>query len=140
MAASRKHYKLSEVLALLEDSSDNDSSENECSDGDFLDEDLHSPSDDELSVDDIDDIGDAAEESQETESTPPRWEKWTPSEPAFQQMPFTVPNSGIQNADSLPDNELGYFQMFFSDDILDSIVKETNRYAQEKLQGLSLPP
>ena len=38
MAASRKHYKLSEVLALLEDSSDNDSSENECSDGDFLDE------------------------------------------------------------------------------------------------------
>lgn len=140
MAASRKHYKLSEVLGLLEDSSDNDSSENECSDGDFLDEDLHSPSDDELSVDDIDDIGDAAEESQETESTPPRWEKWTPSEPAFQQMPFTVPNSGIQNADSLPDNELGYFQMFFSDDILDSIVKETNRYAQEKLQGLSLPP
>ena len=56
----------------------------------------------------------------------------------FEQLPFTVPNVGMQNCNGgLPDGEFGYFQFFFSDDLLGEIVTETNRYASENLQGIT---
>jgi hypothetical protein len=41
----------------------------------------------------------------------------------------------------LPDAEpMDYFSLFFSDEILNSIVVETNRYARHKLSELQLSP
>ena len=44
------------------------------------------------------------------------------SEPAGPQVP-------------LPSDPLGLFSLFFDDTLVDLIVKETNRYAEQTLQG-----
>ena len=69
------------------------------------------------------------------------WKTYTSIDADLIKIPFTVSNPGI----NLPnegtyDNELAFFQLFFSDNVISEIVQETNRYAKEKIQkSLPLP-
>ena len=63
------------------------------------------------------------------------WKTYTSIDADLIKIPFTVSNPGI----NLPnegtyDNELAFFQLFFSDNVISEIVQETNRYAKEKIQ------
>ena len=63
-------------------------------------------------------------------------EFWDDGEDAVSQLPDLPVFSGAPGfKKTLPDNPkpLDYFQLFFSDDIIHSIVTETNRYAEEMI-------
>ncbi|KAK4316345.1 hypothetical protein Pmani_012474 [Petrolisthes manimaculis] len=57
-------------------------------------------------------------------------------------LSFDSSSSGISDACSVTDssNELDFLREFFSDELLDMIVIETNRYAQQYLRGNAMTP
>ncbi|KAK4309138.1 hypothetical protein Pmani_000613 [Petrolisthes manimaculis] len=70
--------------------------------------------------------------------------KWDWSSTPFipKQLSFDSSSSGISDACSVTDssNELDFLREFFSDELLDMIVIETNRYAQQYLRGNVMTP
>ena len=61
------------------------------------------------------------------------WRPYLPTDSDLLKLPFTVRNPGIwQPTSGQYDNELSFFQLFFTDDIIGEIVQDTNRYAREK--------
>lgn len=78
-----------------------------------------------------DDGQDVEEDDEEEESS---WRKMTTEGNNFSFLEFTVQNPGIQLAAAdIPDSELGFFQLFFTDKLLQQIVEHTNAYAQSRL-------
>lgn len=61
------------------------------------------------------------------------WTKWLEDDLDFAELPFTVRNPGFQVQGPRPTNELQFFQLFFTDELLLEITNETNRYAAEKI-------
>lgn len=112
------------------------------SEDDFSDEDNYvAPSDTEES-----DSTEASEEEDEDgrdggnnqNNTGPRGTDWTAyldNLPDFDPLPFTVPNPGSQVSSSNVKCELDYFQLFFTDQLIEQIVRETNRYARDKISS-----
>ena len=145
---TKRRFTSEEVAKLLQedDSTDNDSDadiDDSASDSDFLDNttqeaqstDASSDSDTEgYAVD-----GDDNSES-ETETSPASWVKCSDGVTP-KQLLFTAQNVGVQLTDSnIPDSILGFFQLYFTEDLLREIVVETNQYAKEKLSDRELLP
>lgn len=117
------------------------------SEDDFSDEDNYvAPSDTEES-----DSTEASEEEDEDgrdggnnqNNTGPRGTDWTAyldNLPDFDPLPFTVPNPGSQVSSSNVKCELDYFQLFFTDQLIEQIVRETNRYARDKISSAGVLP
>ncbi|KAH8034233.1 hypothetical protein HPB51_021903 [Rhipicephalus microplus] len=71
-------------------------------------------------------------------NTGPRGTDWTAyldNLPDFDPLPFTVPNPGSQVSSSNVKCELDYFQLFFTDQLIEQIVRETNRYTRDKVSS-----
>ena len=67
------------------------------------------------------------------------WRTYTPTDSDLLKIPFTVSNPGLRLPTSVNnEEELSFFQLFFTDDVISEFVQETNRYAHEKIQK-SLP-
>lgn len=68
------------------------------------------------------------------------WRQWHANDVSFEEHAFTVQNPGYQSqfARPRPSTELHYFQLFFTDSLLEVITAETNRYAAEKI-GKEMP-
>ena len=63
------------------------------------------------------------------------WSSYAPADSDLLKLPFTVNNPGIRLPTSGQyENELSYFQLSFTDDIITEFVHETNRYAKEKIE------
>ncbi|KAK8759488.1 hypothetical protein V5799_018670 [Amblyomma americanum] len=114
------------------------------SEDDFSEEENYVPpsdSDDSSSTEasDDDDGGGGDSTSVDTQnSARPRaadWKVYADNMPDFTQFPFTVTNPGSQVSTCNLNSELEYFQLFFTDDLMDNIVRETNRYAREKISS-----
>jgi len=132
-----KRLKLAEVRALIEQSS----SDNDESDDDIEDDDYESSELEDLDTADNtqseDDAADDDSEVTDDDSSAVGWRDWSDS--SLKVHPFTVQRPGIQfGGPNVPENELAFFQLFFTDELLSEIVAETNRYATEKLRGRQL--
>lgn len=69
------------------------------------------------------------------------WQQMSSSSNGFARHPFTVADAGFQlSATDVPDDELGFFQLFFTDALFHEMVHQTNVYAQSKLGPLHLRP
>ena len=63
------------------------------------------------------------------------WKQYTPTDRDLLKISFTVNSPGIKlPASGQYDNELSFFQLFFSDECMTDFVQETYRYAKEKIQ------
>lgn len=96
------------------------------------------PSEDEMSSTDsefTDEDEDAAGDGNCGDAPPrgPSWRPCTRDLPDFPAVPFTVSSPGAQAHISNLHSELDYFQLFFTDELMEEIVQETNRYAWEKI-------
>ena len=93
-------------------------------------------------VDDMDvDIGNASGDAETivnvSDSTPSNndWSPYTPTDSNLLKLPFTANNPRIRLPTSGQyENELSYFQLYFTDDIITKFVHETNKYAKEKIE------
>lgn len=54
------------------------------------------------------------------------WKKGPVSVPQFQHNPFTAKNSGPRCSGRFQQNKLGFFHLFFTNDLLTEIIAETN--------------
>lgn len=62
------------------------------------------------------------------------WHVYNAADPDFIKIPFNL-NSGYKPpANEKPESELQFLQLFLTDELSEQIVKETNRYAKEKIQ------
>lgn len=62
------------------------------------------------------------------------WKSYKVDDPAFKKFDFTVPRPGFQLLpEQRPSDPLGYFQLFFTDELLGEIVAATNAYSIEKI-------
>lgn len=84
--------------------------------------------DDEESIDD-DSPGDVS-------ASVPFWVPYTENIADFPPVRFSVNNPGVQVSVSNCGSELDFFQLFFTDELVQQIVKETNRYAREKISSI----
>lgn len=96
-------------------------------------------SDEETNVDAINNYSDTESDEEDSDSddlplSELIWWPYKAGDPDFIEFPFAVPCPGFQiAANNRPINELGYFQLFFTDELLGEIVAETNSYANEKI-------
>lgn len=114
-----------EELALLSDSDDNETN----------------------MLRDSDDDDEYTEESEETDEETDEgeydsnWKRYRRQDGDLRRFRFTVPNCGFQiPIQDRPDNKLGYFQLFFTDELLKEIVTVTNIYAQQKINKIGQLP
>ncbi|XP_037270166.1 piggyBac transposable element-derived protein 4 [Rhipicephalus microplus] len=71
-------------------------------------------------------------------NTGPRVTDWTAyldNLPDLDPLPFTVANPGSQVSSFNVKCEMDYFQLFFTDQLIEQIVRETNRYARDKISS-----
>lgn len=62
------------------------------------------------------------------------WVPYAADDLKFRKFSFTVPNPGFQiPLNKRPSDELGYFQLFFTDEILQEITDATNAYSRVKI-------
>lgn len=102
-----------------------------------------SEDEDETSASDVDIDDDYVQESTEEETDEEgdknNWVRYVDGN--LQHFRFTVQNSGIQIPMlNRPNDEMGYFQLFFTDELLHEIVNTTNNYAEQKLAKLNPLP
>jgi Transposase IS4 len=67
------------------------------------------------------------------DATSDGWRKWKTGDQQFNKIPYSCVNPGYQVPQQRPVTELDFFQLFFTDELLQEIVVETNRYAAEKI-------
>lgn len=123
---------LQRIFAMDDDDDDSDITDGENDDeNDIPDAQLSTDNDDENSSeeDDDDDI--------DTDTDVQEWQKMRPDGPVFARFPFTVRNKGSQVTNA-PQTVLGFFQLFFTDELLIEITKQTNDYAQLQLTNRQL--
>ena len=71
------------------------------------------------------------------------WHKLNASTNAFVRLPFTVSSPGIQiglTGTNVPETELEFFQLFFTNELVKEITDHTNEYAHAKFPKLNLRP
>lgn len=114
--------------------SDYDSSDNE-----FSDEERHPSEEKDSDWDPEDDIP-LAERDWDNESDDDAplstriWKTYKKDDPELKKFEFTVSRPGFQLApEERPLDILGYFQLFFTDELFNEIVAATNAYANEKI-------
>ena len=67
------------------------------------------------------------------------WSPYALTDSNLLKLPFTVNNPGIRlPTNGQYENELSYFQLYFTDDIITEFVHETNRYVKEKIEKAQL--
>ena len=122
-----KRFRVAEALdaILTADTSD----EEEDSGSDFNEQEVDNEGDSEDSIQESNDDDDT--EVDEVD------EDWTAKElhaARFPVFPFTVPNPGFQVMQAnRPTTNLGFFALFFTDELFTEIVAQTNDYAKSKL-------
>lgn len=79
-------------------------------------------------------------EEENNQSGGNEWRKWVATDVSFKEFNFSD-NSGFKPPPEFDRySVLDYFSLFFTDDLLEQIVKETNRYANDKInQSRPLP-
>ena len=106
-------------------------------------EDIFGSSDEEMSNEDSDiDVSEVEDESDENDTSGSESEgdepvEWTNRLRNIHMEDFTSP-AGITFEIGNEARELDIFKLFFNDEILNVIVRETNRYARQKLVGEAL--
>jgi len=118
----------------------NSDSDDAPSDSDIVDDDANDIDSADDSSTDSDTVVDGSDVESESETDQPTWKKCSiPVTPGH--ITFTRRNAGVQLSSSdIPDSILGFFQLYFTDDLIHEMVSETNRYAQEKLMNRELLP
>ncbi|KAG5874637.1 hypothetical protein JTB14_010702 [Gonioctena quinquepunctata] len=97
----------------------------------------HSDTDDEDTEEARSDIGENSEieedrERQNDENIRPGWRRWEPNDEQFRRLPSTA-NKGYKPPVNVPEIELEFFQLFFTDNLLQEIITETNRFGAQKI-------
>jgi len=90
---------------------------------------------------DVDDV-DASDSDQSVVDTG-KWHKLNTSTNACVRLPFTVSSSGIQTGLSganVPETELEFFLLFFTNELVKEITEHTNEYPHSKIPKLNLRP
>lgn len=62
------------------------------------------------------------------------WREWKENDVSLQKYVYVNQSGFKPPRGSMPESELEYFQLFFTDSLLQEIVNETNRYTKEKIQ------
>lgn len=68
------------------------------------------------------------------------WQAYMDNFPDFALLFFTVRNLGSQASASNLNCELDYFQLFFTDQLIEEIERGTNRYTCEKISSAGIVP
>uniref|UniRef100_A0A6P7FHC1 PiggyBac transposable element-derived protein 4-like n=1 Tax=Diabrotica virgifera virgifera TaxID=50390 RepID=A0A6P7FHC1_DIAVI len=89
-------------------------------------------SEDEILLEEIFESDDSAEDVAITADID-FWEPWEDNQQRFESFPFTKDVGYCPPTLNKPTSELDFFQLFFTDELLQAIVDETNRNAQEKV-------
>lgn len=135
--AAKRRLDGKRVLELLDDMSSDFSGDSEQSQ--LEDHEILSDSDgDGFSSED----GDSSEEDDgDRPQIPSQWQLLNGVANGFKHLPFSFTTCGLQIADEeLPNTELGFFQLFYSGDILNEFVSYTNTYAEARLANMELRP
>lgn len=127
--ARRKIYHDKELEKMLVDS------DSECDDSDESDVNAGDCSDCSDSNSEGENVSNEEDNIRDEEIIVDNWRKFSANDADFLRLPFTVPQPGIQ----IPNNgshekEVDFFGRFFSDELLNQIVSETNRFAAVKIQ------
>uniref|UniRef100_A0A1B6L1F0 PiggyBac transposable element-derived protein domain-containing protein n=1 Tax=Graphocephala atropunctata TaxID=36148 RepID=A0A1B6L1F0_9HEMI len=73
------------------------------------------------------------DEKENNQSEGNKWRKWVAADVSFKEFKFSD-NSGFKPPPGFDRySVLKYFSLFFTDELLEQIVNETNRYANEKI-------
>lgn len=136
MRKMTKRFRSADILDMIDKMTTSDEEESSGDDTIIMDDirDVNISSEDESSDEDVavSDSDEAADAGQ--------WMRATGTAPDFAPLPFTVPNAGFQlSGASIPTNECGFFQQFFTDDLLEEIVVQTNVFAHFRLDQATLP-
>lgn len=87
--------------------------------------------------DEILDEGDLGSENQEAlvvnEPIDDGWREWNENDDLFTEHNYSLDSGYKPPAGDKPENEIEFFQLFFTDQLLEEIIKETNRFAKEKI-------
>lgn len=131
MASNKRRFTASEALKFVEDSDDTvsyySSSESELEDEEF-------PSDSDAG----DVTGDEIEDREVGEPQVDVWQRLDTPATEFQHIPFSMNDCGIQiEEEEMPKTVLGYFQLFYSDELLQMIVDNSNANANARLSNFT---
>jgi len=141
MATKRKRMTGKQVLDLLDESCSENSESNDGSSSESELEDAELASDKESDEFTSEDEATQGSDDNDDTATTTGWQLLTTAANGFQHVPFSFPDAGVQLIDEeVPDTPLGFFQLFFSDDLLQQIVDNTNAYADLRLANRSLQP
>lgn len=95
-----------------------------------------------LNADDIEENSvfddDSSSDDEPTSSTTADsgWRKWLPHDTRFEEFPYLNTNGFIPPPFFKGESEIDYFSLFFTDELLNQIVAESNRYAKVKIDQL----
>lgn len=84
------------------------------------------------------DIVENESSSEKEDETDEEWREWDEDDESFCEYSWRNTTRFKPPRGYKPENELEFFQLFFTDELLGEIIKETNRYAKEKI-NLSTP-
>lgn len=73
-------------------------------------------------------------EMNENENEESDWRLWSDSDVSFTKFVYLNESGFKPPRGTIPQTELEYFQLFFTDNLITEIINETNRYAKEKIQ------
>lgn len=140
MASRKRRFTAAQAAEMLLDDSNSDTDNDTDIDDSDDDEDvLYEIGDIAMSSDESDsDVSEDGADDSESPTDGEQWTKWQ-STHVVKQLPFTVQNPGVQiMGTAIPVSAGDSFDLFFTTDLVQDMVNETNRYANEKLSNLDL--
>lgn len=81
-----------------------------------------------------DDTGNTDDEDEELNVDYNSWREWGENDTKFNKFVWSAISGYKPPQGEVPQTPLQFFQLFFDDNLLNEIVKESNRYAGEKIQ------
>ena len=132
---ARKRLRSEDVLAAIQQmNSDSDDSDLESNSGASVASDDDVGSSDRLDNTDVDDV-----DCTQTDDDSDEWRKLSTTANNFTQLPFSLTNTGFQlSGTDVPEDETGFFQLFFSDTLFQELAENTNEYAHVNLSKMQL--
>lgn len=122
-----------DVLHMIDQLSSSECASDEDEDSDIPDADLEDSAVE--SSDDDDGDSDTDVEDEDVDA----WRKLSGTSCNFTRLNFSAVSPGCQiSDDDMPDDEIGFFSLFFTEELLKEIVDNTNEYAKEKLATMQL--
>ena len=84
-------------------------------------------------------LGDDNEYESESENDNNEWRQVTDTDFTLDTVDFSVRNTGVQIPPAnIPNTVTGMFQLYFTDELIQNFVDETNRYARTKIAALGV--